>query len=303
MCRQKMTPQRHPRVLLTSSSFHCCDDKGEKGPLPPSQTSAFLTVAVIVLFLFASEHSLRALLAAYFSDYHPLWELERHRHILARHCAVDGFMCACVAFTGFLHRRELTELLTLDRNDQFQRRIHGYNPAGHQVLLYFFAYQVKNMYDTIIWEDGLLFIAHHILAGSAAWFGMYPGVGTLYGIFFMGISEISTTILCLLANFDPDLGIIGLEDAFPGTRVALGTCFVISFVICRILLWPLFTYHFMGDALEALEVMKKEEGHGKPLVKISLQLIASCCVGLSLLQILFLGQIVVTAKEEISKLL
>ena len=300
MCRATQNLQSKPSLLLSSSSFHCYDDKGEKGPLPPSKTSALLTVVFIVLFLFAFEHSIRALITTFLSDYDPVMELERHRHILARHIAVDGFSCGICAFVGFQNRHELKHLLTLERNDNFHKRIHGYHPGGQQVLLFFFAYQVKNMYDTIVWEDGVLFIFHHILAGATAWFGMYPGVGSLYAIFFMGISEIPTSILCLLANFDPELGIIGLEEAFPMSRLALATSFVVTFIICRILLWPLFTYHFHHDAKQAL---KKEGENGRPLVKFAVKLILYCCYGLSALQLVFLGEIIVTAKKEIAQFL
>lgn len=302
MCRAslKRYPQSKPTLLVSTSSFHCTDEKGEKGPLPPSVTSALLTVQFIVLFLATSEQILRYLFELYLTDYHPVMESERHRHILARHVAVDGFSCAVVAYIGYINRHTLKPLMTLKRDDKFHERIFRYHPAGHQVLLFFFAYQVKNMYDTIVWEDGIVFILHHIFAGATAWLGMYPGVASFYALFFMGISEISTSILCLLANFDPDLGIIGLEDAFPKTRIVLASAFIVSFLICRITLWPLFTYHFFGDATKALE---KEGPNGRKIVKFALRLILTSLAGLSILQVIWLGEIIVTAKEEISQLL
>ncbi len=244
---------------------------------------------------------MRSLISVFLTDYHSVMEVERHRHILARHIAVDGFSCFACAVVGYRNRHELKPLLTLQRNNDFHRRIHGYHPEGQRVLLFFFAYQVKNMYDTIVWEDGIVFILHHILAGATAWFGMYPGVCSLYAIFFMGISEISTSILCLLANFDQDLGIIGLDEAFPMTRLALASSFVATFIICRILLWPLFTYHFISDAKKALE--KEDKDSGRPLVKFAIKLILYCLYGLSVLQVVWLVEIVATAKKEILQMM
>ena len=296
-----LTLQSKTSLLLTHKSFHCCDDKGEKFPLPPSKTSSLLTTAFIVIFLFAFEHSLRFLITTFLTDYHPVLELERHRHILARHMAVDGFSCGVCALIGYQSRHEVKPLLKLKTDShKFHERIHGYYPAGQRVMLYLFAYQVKNMYDTIVWDDGILFVFHHILAGSAAWVGMYPGVASLYAIFYMGISEISTCILCLLANFDPELGIIGLDDAFPMTRLVLAILFIVTFIICRITLWPLTTYHFYRDAKRALE---QEEKNGRPMIKFSLKLLLAVVYLLTLMQVLWLGEIIITAKAEITEML
>lgn len=255
----------------------------------------------IILFLAAFEQLLRVIITTYFSDYHPVMELERHRHILARHIAVDGFSCAFVACVGYQNRHALKHLLTLKReqDDKCHERVFGYQPAGHYVLLYFFSYQMKNMYDTIVWKDGIVFVLHHILAGGAAWLGMYPGVAGLYAIFFMGISEISTSILCLLANFDPDLGIVGLEEAFPNTRLVLASIFVVTFIICRIILWPLFSWHFLQDALKVWKTVGKNDKEKK----FAIQFIATSCVGLSFLQVIWLGEIVLIGREEVYKLL
>ena len=90
------------------------------------------------------------------------------------------------------------------------------------------------MYDTFYWNDGLVFVAHHLLAGAAAWGGMYPGIGPTYAIFFMGVSEVSTTVLVILANFDDDMGVKGLAEAFPISRIVTAAAFVVAFLACRI---------------------------------------------------------------------
>lgn len=290
-------PRKIPSLLLTFDSFHCTDEKGDKGPRPPSKTSSILTVAFIVLILVLHEQIYRFLLYAFARDLHPVLEIERHRHILARHIAVDSFSCAVVAFISYKHRHLLSHLLKFQRDDNFHQRLHQYNPAGHQVLLFFFSYQVKNMYDTIKWNDGIIFVLHHIFAGLAAWGGMYPGVASVYSLFFMGISEISTCILCLLANFDDDFGVKGLDQAFPLTKIILAVAFVVAFVVCRILLWPLFTFHFMEDAKQAL---KRNGPFETPAVKNALRMMMVACSALSVLQVIWLGEIFMIARQEIS---
>ena len=82
------------------------------------------------------------------------------------------------------------------------------------------------------------FIIHHVLAGTAAWGSMYPGCGHTYALFYMGISEISTSVLVILANFDDVHGVKGLADAFPTLKIACAVAFVVAFITCRIVMWP-----------------------------------------------------------------
>lgn len=302
MCRvtKAGNPQHKTSLLLTSSSFHCTDEKGEKGPLPPSKASTTLTVSFLVGVLIVLEQCLRIFFDQYAKDVHPVLEPERHRHILARHVAVDFLSCGAVAYVGFINRHNLKSLMTLKRDDKFDERIYGYSPAGHHCLLLFFSYQVKNMYDTIKWGDGIIFVLHHILAGGTAWLGMYPGVSSLYAIFFMGISEISTAVLCLLANFDDDFGVAGLDEAFPITKVLIAVFFVVLFIVCRVLLWPLFTYHFIHDTNI---ILKRDGVRETTTVKNTLRVMRFSLSGLTVLQVLWLGEIIVTAKKEIEALL
>jgi hypothetical protein len=67
---------------------------------------------------------------------------------------------------------------------------------------------------------------------------MYPGCGHTYALFYMGISEISTSVLVILANFDDVHGVKGLADAFPTLKIACAVAFVVAFITCRIVMWP-----------------------------------------------------------------
>jgi hypothetical protein len=306
MCRTTKAsmagPPRHQlSLLLSSSSFHCTDEKKEKGPLSPAKKSVLLTVGVYILFFILSEQLVRYLITTYMQDTQPLLELERHRHILARHIGVDALACFMISYLGFINRHELYHIFTLKRsahhNNTYLERIFDYQPEAHRILLIFISYQAKNTYDTIKWNDGAIFVAHHIFAGMTAWFGMYPGVAGVYGLFFMGMSEISTCVLCLLANFDPQLGVDGLADAFPLTKVVLGVIFCVLFIVFRVFLWPIFSYHFL---LDSMKVLKRDSVKETKEVRMALKMMVGSNFFLTALQIAWLGEIIMTAKEEIS---
>ena len=125
--------------------------------------------------------------------------------------------------------------------------------------------------------------------------GLFPGQCHFYALFYFGYSEISTAILTLLANFDPEVGVIGLEKIFPKTKIVLGTLFVTSFIIFRVIMWPFTTYYFARDVLKAIR-------SGLPQVdgrKGTLYLLLVCCACLSVIQFVFVAMIIQIGKQEI----
>lgn len=127
---------------------------------------------------------------------------------------------------------------------------------------------------------------------------LHPGCAHFYGVFFLGVSEISTGILCVLANFDDEHGVVGMGDAFPITKVVIGTLFVIFFILCRCILWPIASYYFVKDCQWALKA-KSPKLQGR---KFWILLFQFCLTGLSILQVAWLGQIYFQAKEEFAKI-
>ena len=255
--------------------------------------------------LFGVEYAVTRVLDLY-QDVHPILAVEVNRRVLARHLGVDFTCCAAVSWIGMANRHHLADLFACffsfgkrEMCKNFEKRLFRFIPGGNHVLMVFLGYQIKNLYDTYIWNDGPEFIFHHILAGVAAWGGMYPGCAQYYAIFFMGISEISTTLLVLLANFDPQFGVEGLEHVLPMTRVVLAAAFVVAFIYCRTLLWPTATYCFVKDVSAAVASDSIEaKQHKKWLYTFVITL-----TGLSVLQIVWLGQIFLLSYDEIQKLM
>jgi hypothetical protein len=271
---------------------------------PPSLASCVITGVAIIAFLFTMELGARQLLVS-FQEAHPILEDETNRNILARHVAVDVLSCVIVFLMGWGSRhlcQGVTDAVFFGKPQAMpaaghEQRLFTYHAAGFRVALFFFSYQIKNLYDTIAWKDGPEFIFHHIFSLITAWGSMVPGCGHFYAIFFFGMCEISTGILCLLANFDDEHGVPGLGDAFPLVKVVLGGIFAVLFILCRCILWPVFSRYFVHDCLLAL---RGNDVRTKPR-RMWLRFFLVSLTGLSILQIAWLGQIFIVAKEELGK--
>ena len=180
----------------------------------------------------------------------------------------------------------------------YDARMFTHFPSAFRICLFFASYQVKNLYDTIIWNDGLLFVAHHVMCLFVAYGALFHGAAQYWAPFYFGVSEVSTAILCLLANFDDEHGVPGLADAFPEGKVVLGALFAVAFIICRVFCWSFCSYYFVVDALLAIKNTDSRRAVARPYVKVFL----GALTGLSALQVIWLGQIILVATEEIQKL-
>lgn len=268
----------------------------------PNYASSTLTASFFILLLVLVEGLCKSLLLSY-KDIHPILEDEMSRRILARHIGVDTFSCTICATLGWMSIHQYDGFyawIVRGKKEAFPQagylnRILSYDPSCYRLCLFFLAYQIKNLYDTIIFDDGPEFIFHHVFAGVAS-IACLEGVVNFYPAFYCGLSEISTAVLCLLANFDDKQGVPGLADAFPEVKIGLAAVFVVTFLICRIITWPCFTYQMFTDINLAF---KNEKDH--PKVKalrfwLNFQLIANG--SLTVLQIAWLGQIFLTVYEE-----
>uniref|UniRef100_A0A7S1BWA4 Uncharacterized protein n=1 Tax=Corethron hystrix TaxID=216773 RepID=A0A7S1BWA4_9STRA len=140
------------RLLLTSKSFE----------FRPNLSSTILTSCFAVAVLFIIEHAVRLCLR-HAAHFHPLLGNELNRFILSRHIGTDAVGLFAVAFLGVNNRHILSELrdgffCRKKVSAAFENRLFTYHGGAHQILLFFTAYQIKNMYDSIIWNDGPEFI-------------------------------------------------------------------------------------------------------------------------------------------------
>jgi len=285
---------KHPLVMIRIKDFKSANDS------TPNISSTLGTCAAIVPFLIGTEMLMRIFFFN-IKHLHPLFELQINRYILSRHLGVDTFSCFVVATLGWRARHLAMDLVDAAFGKPgampaagAEGRMFTYQPESFRIGVFFFAYQIKNLYDTIVWNDGPEFIFHHVLSMSVAWGSLHPGVAQFYGPFFLGFSEVSTAILCVLANFDPVHGVIGLGEAFPIPKVIIGVVFVVFFILCRTIMWPVASYYFVKDCRVLLA------GDSTKLVGRAgwIKLFMGCLVGLSVLQVAWLVQIYILAIQE-----
>ena len=253
-------PVRPLRLLLSAKSY-----QGQNSGQGPDAASAILTGLIFVLFLVTTEQLCLQWLTEH-QDMHELLAEELHRRILARHVGVDTLACCICAALGFANMHTYADVWKYyvkgDKNAfvkaNYLNRVLAYDPASLRLCLFFTAYQIKNLYDTIIFDDGPVFIFHHVFSAITAYGCMVPKISNYYPFFFVGLSEISTAVLCLLANFDPVHGIPGLGEAFPTVKIVLAALFVVTFLICRVITWPILSYHFQQDIFNTLKHHKDD---------------------------------------------
>lgn len=168
-------------------------------------------------------------------------------------------------------------------------RSYHYIAGAQRLILFHSAYETKNFCDSLIHNDGVIFLLHHLSTFILTIFALNPFLH-VYCIFFLGISEISTSILCVLVCFDADHGVAALGKNFPTLMKILGVAFAVCFVFFRVVLWPYVSFEFFQDGLELL---RTGTAHKDYVVYTFL----ACNVGLTLLQFLWLTEIVGTARK------
>jgi len=286
----KAAEQSHSLVMISTKSF--------SGGVP-SFTSNITTIFAFVLFLVAVEQSWYQFLTS-IKDFHPIMDDETNRKILARHIGVDAFSAFVVTYMGWCGRHVVQDLVdaTIGRKKgamplAYETRMFTYHPEAQRVLIYFIGYQFKNLYDTIIWNDGALFIAHHILALFSAYGGCF-GNAHFYALFYFGFSEVSTGVLCLLANFDDEHGVVGLGEAFPMGKVVLGGIFAGLFFVVRVLMWSTISYYYCRDVYYVLKGDDPRKNN-----ELWFRFTFFSLAFLTLLQIIWLGEIARVGYEEL----
>lgn len=173
------------------------------------------------------------------------------------------------------------------------RRLYAFYPDFQRLACVMAAFQLKNLADTVIFGDGIIFFVHHVITVAVALLCVHP-YAQFHGTFFFGISEVSTTLLAILANFDARYGVPRLEQDYPATRLAVGAAFIVSFVLIRSIMWPVISYYFIADSLH---VLKHDNPHDRRVVWGFVGML----VTLSVMQVVWLAEIVQTVYKEVVK--
>jgi hypothetical protein len=267
-----------PHILYTRAHF----------ARAPSLTAQGVTAAAVFVVLSGFEGALFAAYSAT-SRHSAILQPRASRARLARR-TLEVFAMALLTGLGWEAQSALggiTRVLEPLHGPAAVARALAYDPLCARLALCQFCYQLFNSYISIRDRDGAVFIMHHLATATLCALAQAPFLHS-FAPFFLGITELSSTLLCALAVFDrAGGGVAGMGERFPTVAMVLGVAFAAVFVGVRIVLWPWASYVFWADVFAVLEARAHP---------------ASVCVtflatnaALSLLQLVWLREIVQAA--------
>lgn len=257
----------------------------------PTANALAMTVLAGFVFLFVLEHAIFAVVSAIgraVGD--PILAPRSSRVKLSLRTLQIGSMCLLTALG--LEAHELLggfAVFSPLKGAVAVSRALAYDPLCCRLSLCQLSYQLYNTYVSIRDRDGPVFVGHHMATGMVCVLSLAPFLHH-FAPFFLGLSEFSTALLCVLAPFDKgEGGVPGMSERFPVTKQVLGVVFAIAFVVTRIVVWPWMSYVFWLDVLAVLEA----QAHSSAVCYVFLVTNA----GLSVLQVFWMAEIVRTAIE------
>jgi hypothetical protein len=167
-------------------------------------------------------------------------------------------------------------------------RTYSGSPTCQLLILAQLSYQAKNLIDSYACGDGAVFYAHHIGTGILCLFGLSPFLHA-YAPFFLGHSEISTALLCVLGCLDDGHGVVGLGAMYPKTKMVFAVCFAMAYIPIRCVIWLYYSYCYWLDMFAVIEA-------GSNSWAVTYSLVAN--TGLTVLQFVWLAEIVQTGRKE-----
>lgn len=263
----------------------------------PEPKALLFLVAVVFVSLFILESAFYHIFSLGSSG--EILGPQRNRVILGRRCT-EALSMGVAAVVGFQLQNELGwgEAFTEGAGTDALARTGRYHGGATRLAALQLAYQCFNVVTSLRDSDGALFVAHHIVAGSLCFF-VLDSFCCIYSPFFFGVTEVSTTVLCLLASFDDALGIPALSARFPSAKILLGGLFAALFVWCRIYAWSFMSAAFWQDMLTLIADPSTagKVFHGLVPQSAFIVYFLACNAGLSVLQVFWLGEIVTTAHK------
>jgi hypothetical protein len=220
----------------------------------------------------------------------------RHRVVFGRH-TMDTLAMVSMSYMGYESLANfggfeaIPSLLLPNGNIAAvgAERAYIFSAAAQRLCTLQVAYEMKNFCDSVIHNDGPIFLAHHAVTGLLSFLCLKPFLH-VYCSFFLGWSEFSTAILCILVLFDAERGIPPLAKACPNLMKFTGVAFAITFTIFRVILWPYVNYYFWQD-------MHHMWSNGTMHSEWQAYIFLAVNAGLTLLQMVWLGEIVQTGMK------
>ena len=134
-----------------------------------------------------------------------------------------------------------------------QGRLFGYIPEAELIAAIFFSYQFFDFIVSISIPEHCttIMMTHHAMAATVGWCSVRYQYLQHYGVYYLGLSEVSSIFLVIVdlsKYFPPIPG--SLYDQFVGI---CGPAFVLSFTIYRVIMWWPISLQLFRDVYEVLK--------------------------------------------------
>lgn len=213
---------------------------------------------------------------------------------------VPGLAMVWVAAVGFW-TWHVTRRVHSALPDTPEGRLFGYLPESEQLAAASFTFQVWDFFIslTIPEHRGPIMLAHHVLAASVSYFSLEYQYLHYYGIFYLGLSEVSSIFLVMMnlaQHFPPPPA----SPFHQFVEFVCGPLFVVTFFYYRVVLWWQVNVKLWKDAMYVLQNGIAEKL--RPQKSFVLYLFLAMNVPLSVLQLYWFGLIVGESAKVISSL-
>lgn len=176
-------------------------------------------------------------------------------------------------------------------------RLFGYLPESERLSAYALAYQIFDFVASLGIPEHCtpIMMTHHLLASAVAYCSIRYQFLHYYGFFFLGLSEVSTMFLAWidLSTFFPPIP----GSAFDLLIQTVGPCFVLSFILFRVILWWPISIRLFRDAQTVWSTGKLEQL--RPGQSWVLWVFLASNLPLGMLQLYWLGIILVEVQKTL----
>ena len=117
-------------------------------------------------------------------------------------------------------------------------------------------YQVFSLGTSFLWPDvcgGTQMVFHHCAVIVLSLLSFHP-FAHYYILFFIGMAEVSTFVLCCVDVFR---NLEELQDMLPAVNTFLRVTFALSFFLFRWVMWIPASYFFVSDCVELIRTGKQ----------------------------------------------
>ena len=132
-------------------------------------------------------------------------------------------------------------------------RLFGYIPEAELIAAICFSFQFFDFFVSLLIPEHCtaIMMTHHVMAAIVGWCSVRYQYLQHYGVFYLGLSEVSSIFLVfvdLSKYFPPVPG--SLYDQFVGI---CGPAFVVCFTVYRVIMWWPVSLQLFRDAYEVLQ--------------------------------------------------